>query len=84
LAALEELVRRIDEYDPCFAVVLVGFDTLSLEYIQDCRIRVAAKDFKTIGKIVGTIAAPKLYLLEGGYELEHLGGCARNFFTADV
>jgi acetoin utilization deacetylase AcuC-like enzyme len=82
LAALDRALQEIDRFDPDFLLVSAGFDT----YIEDplgdfC---LTLDGFNTIGRRIEALGRPTVVLQEGGYHLEHLGRCARQFLDAFV
>jgi len=76
LDQLAPMLEAISDYSPDYAVLSLGFDTLDTDHIQDTSINIRIEDFTAIGEQVGTkIKVPVLILLEGGYDLAHLGEC---------
>jgi acetoin utilization deacetylase AcuC-like enzyme len=79
---LGSLLNELSNYQPDYAVVSLGLDTLASDAIQDDDINIQVKDFSMIGQQIGKkIQAPTLILLEGGYDLLHLGQCMTEFLN---
>ncbi len=76
--ALERAFRRIDEYEPDYLVVSVGFDTGRGDPTGTWANRPA--DFKLIGRRIGQAGYPTAVIQEGGYRVRTLGLNARSFF----
>lgn len=81
LERLGSLVDEVTKASPSYVVVSLGFDTLGEDYIQDEHLGVEVETFREVGRIVRAIPAPKLFLLEGGYDPRHLEDCVYNFFA---
>jgi acetoin utilization deacetylase AcuC-like enzyme len=80
LAQLSPMLEALSAYSPDYAVLSLGFDTLATDSIQDASINIRIEDFCTIGELIGErIKAPVLILLEGGYDVAHLGDCMSSF-----
>jgi acetoin utilization deacetylase AcuC-like enzyme len=80
LSQLAPMLEAISDYSPDYAVLSLGFDTLDTDRIQDASINIRIEDFTAIGEQIGEhIKAPVLILLEGGYDVAHLGDCMAAF-----
>jgi acetoin utilization deacetylase AcuC-like enzyme/ribosomal protein S18 acetylase RimI-like enzyme len=76
--ALERAFRRIDEFQPDYLVVSVGFDTGRGDPTGTWGNRPA--DFRLIGRRIGAAGYPTAVIQEGGYRVRTLGANARSFF----
>ena len=76
--ALERAFRRINEFQPDYLVVSVGFDTGRGDPTGTWANRPA--DFKLIGQRIGRAGYPTAVIQEGGYRVRTLGLNARSFF----
>ncbi len=79
LLLLEELTRMVARTHPQTAIVSLGFDTLGTDYIQDEQIYLTPKDYALLGGVLAKLTCPILFLLEGGYDIEKLSECGRQF-----
>jgi acetoin utilization deacetylase AcuC-like enzyme len=84
LSRLSRLLENISALHPDAIVVSIGFDTVRSDYIQDEEIRLEADDFTRVGRAIGSLTAPLLLVLEGGYDRQSLAACARNFMSGLV
>ncbi len=79
---LDTLLDKLTNYQPDYAIVSLGLDTLASDTIQDDDINLQVKDFYTVGQQIGIkIQTPTLLLLEGGYDLLNLGQCMMEFLN---
>lgn len=69
--ALETGLARVREYQPDFVVVSLGVDT----YVGDpiSQFRLESNDYLDMGKRIGDLGAPLLFVLEGGYAVADVG-----------
>ena len=81
---LQQLGGLLDliEVQPVDILVLsLGFDTLGIDYIQDEETSIAVDDFEQIGAAIARVGKPILFVMEGGYDPDHLVACTENFFS---
>lgn len=76
---LKKALRNIKQYDPDFLVLALGFDTAKGDPTGTWKMQ--KNDFRTIGKLIGSLKLPLLVIQEGGYNIRNLGINARYFFT---
>ncbi|MFT3671573.1 histone deacetylase family protein [Aestuariivirga sp.] len=71
--ALETAKTRIASFAPDFVVVALGVDA----YKEDPsgKLKLEVEDFSRIGEAIAGIAAPKVFVFEGGYDLSKIGDC---------
>ena len=82
LVQLSTMLEALSDYSPNYAALSLGFDTLATDSIQDAPIKIQREDFRNIGTLIGhKIQAPLLILLEGGYDITHLGDCMTSFLN---
>jgi len=74
---LKILLAKLDNIE--YLIVSLGFDTLGTDRIQDGAIYLKPTDYQIIGQLLAQIKAPKLIILEGGYDLLNLSACAKYF-----
>ncbi|KAM0749899.1 Arginase/deacetylase [Meredithblackwellia eburnea MCA 4105] len=75
LATLSKAVSRIKEWRAAFLVVSLGVDT----YIDDpiTQFNITSEAYPEMGKLIGALRAPTVFLMEGGYFLPKIGFCVR-------
>lgn len=78
LAALDQALDAIRDFDPAVLVVSLGFDAFKLDPISDFKLEIAS--YMRIGRRIAALGLPTLYIQEGGYHLESLGDMAVSFF----
>ncbi|MFO7841627.1 MAG: histone deacetylase family protein [Fidelibacterota bacterium] len=79
IAALRRILNKIRSFRPAYLIISSGFDTHKDDPIGGFRL--STDDFKEIGKQISELKIPTLVCQEGGYNLEVLGQCVRNFLT---
>ena len=79
LNTLKEALGRVRRFKPRFIVVALGLDTAKEDPTGNWTLE--AKDFESIGQIIGSLRFPKLVVQEGGYDTRVLGINARQFLT---
>lgn len=77
LEAVERILARIRAFDPSYLILSAGFDTHEADPIGGFRIR--TEEFTEIGRRLASLGLPTLVIQEGGYNIDVLGDCARNF-----
>jgi acetoin utilization deacetylase AcuC-like enzyme/GNAT superfamily N-acetyltransferase len=78
-AVLEKALARIERFRPGFLVAAVGFDPAKADPTGSWSL--TAKDFETVGEMIGRLGHPTLVVQEGGYNHRNLGVNARHFFV---
>jgi len=81
IQTLEDLLGAVQATNPDLLVLSLGFDTLGVDYIQDEETSITTEDFKLMGKAIASVRKPIVFILEGGYDPEHLTSCVENFFS---
>ncbi|MFM7423705.1 MAG: histone deacetylase family protein [Elainella sp.] len=69
--ALDDAILRIQRYSPDALVVSLGVDTFELDPISKFRFKSA--DYLQLGRAIGQLKRPTLFVMEGGYALEQIG-----------
>ena len=80
LAKLDIGLDGIQQVDPEFLVVSLGFDTFHLDPLG--KFEIETEDYERIAKVIRAKlkgVRRNLILLEGGYVVEKLGGCLLSF-----
>lgn len=77
LAALEDGLKVVAEFDPAILVVSLGFDTYGQDPIADFALTTDV--YHQIGRRVADVDRPTLILQEGGYFVPKLGENAREW-----
>ncbi len=75
-AALADGLRRIAAYRPDYLVVSLGVDTFERDPISFFKL--SSQDFSRYGEMIGRLAVPTLFVLEGGYAVAEIGVNAVN------
>lgn len=78
LKKLELALTEINDYTPQFLIVSVGFDT----HVDDPQgeFNLKTEDYELIGKMIGELEYPMLFVQEGGYNPEASANSAVKFF----
>lgn len=69
--ALDETLRIISDYNPRYLVVSLGVDTHIADPVGGFALELT--DFDAIGKAIGELNIPTLFVQEGGYNIDTLG-----------
>jgi acetoin utilization deacetylase AcuC-like enzyme len=77
--ALATAVNRISDYGPDVLVVSLGADAYKDDPVSAFRLE--SPDFTRIGKAIGRLGKPTLFVMEGGYAVEALGLNVTNALT---
>ncbi|MBT8078639.1 MAG: histone deacetylase family protein [Gammaproteobacteria bacterium] len=77
--ALMDALQRIQNYSPDAVVCALGLDTYAMDPTTDFAIQSA--DYSEMGKLVGSLDAPVLSVLEGGYDIDSIGMNTVNFLA---
>jgi acetoin utilization deacetylase AcuC-like enzyme len=80
LAALDEALRRINDYAPWALVLAVGFDTCKGDPAGSFDL--STKHYPIIARRIAALGLPTLIVQEGGYSTERLGRNAVAFLQA--
>lgn len=78
LKSLELALSEIENYDPDFLIVSLGFDTH--EDDPQGGFSLKTDDYESIGKMLGETDYPLLFIQEGGYNPEANANAALKFF----
>jgi acetoin utilization deacetylase AcuC-like enzyme len=70
-AALDDAIRRIDEYRSDLLIVSLGVDAFKSDPISFFKLE--SNDFTDCGRRIGTLGIPTVFLLEGGYAVNEIG-----------
>jgi acetoin utilization deacetylase AcuC-like enzyme len=71
--------KRIDAFAPDALVVSLGLDTYSEDPVS--RFRLDSDDYLEIGRRIGKLGLPTVFVLEGGYAVDALGANAVNVLS---
>jgi acetoin utilization deacetylase AcuC-like enzyme len=77
MAAVNRIIGNIRKFKPAYLILGAGFDTHRDDPIGGFDL--CSADFFEIGEAFGALKIPTLVCQEGGYNLEVLGECVRNF-----
>ena len=69
--ALDDACRRILAHRPDALVVSLGVDTFEGDPISFFRL--ATADYLEVGRRIGALGLPTLYVMEGGYAVDEIG-----------
>jgi acetoin utilization deacetylase AcuC-like enzyme len=78
LAALDEGLKRIEEFGPDLLAVSAGFDSYKLDPITNLTLELST--YKAIGEMLSKLQKPTFSILEGGYSKD-LPECVHNYLT---
>lgn len=70
-AALDQAIDRIAAFAPDRLVVSLGVDAFEEDPISHFKLR--GPDFVKIGRAIGALEVPALFVMEGGYAIEAIG-----------
>jgi acetoin utilization deacetylase AcuC-like enzyme len=76
-AAVERILNKIREFKPAYLIIAAGFDTHMDDPIGG--LKLCTEDYISIGKQFKSLEIPTLVCQEGGYNVEILGDCVKNF-----
>jgi len=76
---LRSALKRITRFAPRFLVIALGLDTAKEDPTGSWSLE--ARDFESIGKLVGSLSLTTLVVQEGGYDTRVLGVNACRFLT---
>lgn len=69
--ALMAALAKISDYAPDALIISLGVDAFRDDPISDFCL--ASQDFLDMGQMIGTLALPTLFVMEGGYAIEEIG-----------
>lgn len=74
---LKDAIRKIGDFQPETLVISMGFDTYKYDYIGGFKL--TTEFYKEIALLAGELKVPILAILEGEYNVIHLGKNSYNF-----
>ena len=77
--ALTKALLKIIRMNCRFLIVALGLDTAKGDPTGTWPL--LPKDFKVVGRMIGSLRLPTIVIQEGGYRIRSLGSNAKNFFT---
>jgi acetoin utilization deacetylase AcuC-like enzyme len=75
--AVDRIMNKIREFNPAFLIIAAGFDTHMNDPIGGLKLR--TEDYSYIGNQFKSLGIPTLVCQEGGYNVDILGACVKNF-----
>ena len=75
--AVGRILEKIRGFDPAFLIISAGFDTHETDPIGSFKLK--TEDYVSIGQQFRSLGLPTLICQEGGYNVEVLGECVKNF-----
>lgn len=79
LEALERIISKIQQFDPAFLIIAAGFDTHESDPIGGFGI--CTEKYTKLGTYFASLDIPTLVCQEGGYNIDVLGDCVKNFLV---
>ncbi|MDU9047484.1 MAG: histone deacetylase family protein [Candidatus Electrothrix sp. Rat3] len=78
-AAVDRIIEKIRAFNPAYLIIAAGFDT----HIDDPigGFQLLTEDYIAIGQQFKSLEIPTLVCQEGGYNVENLGNCVKNFLA---
>jgi acetoin utilization deacetylase AcuC-like enzyme len=76
-AAADRIIHKIRAFNPAYLIIAAGFDTHMDDPIGGLKIH--AEDYISIGNQFKSLNIPTLVCQEGGYNVDVLGNCVKNF-----
>jgi len=77
IEALDRIISRIHQFNPAYLIIAAGFDTHESDPIGGFKL--CTEDYTEIGKCFASMNIPTLICQEGGYNIDVLGECVKNF-----
>jgi acetoin utilization deacetylase AcuC-like enzyme len=77
LEALNRIIELCRNFNPGYLIISAGFDTHEQDPIGGFKLQ--TEDYTEIGKMFHSLGIPTLICQEGGYDINVLGSCVRNF-----
>lgn len=71
--AMEVASKRINDFSPDFLVIALGVDGYSGD--PSGKLHLRQDEFSRIGDAIAALKCPKMFVFEGGYDKDALGGC---------
>jgi len=78
---IKELISNAISSSVDTVVLSLGFDTLDTDYCQDEYIYVKPIHYYEIGKLFGSLNQKIIIVLEGGYDINNIEVCSKNFMS---
>lgn len=78
-AAIDRILDKIHTFKPAYVIIAAGFDTHIDDPIGGFNLH--TEDYLSIGKQFKSLDTPTLVCQEGGYNVNVLGNCAKNFLV---
>lgn len=69
--AFEACLKRIDDFAPDALVISLGVDTFEADPIT--QFHLSLEDFGRMGERLGRVGLPTVFVMEGGYKVDHIG-----------
>lgn len=76
-AAVDRIISKIREFKPKYLIIAAGFDTHIGDPIGGFKLQ--TEDYISIGNQFKSLEIPTLVCQEGGYNVDNLGNCVKNF-----
>ncbi len=76
-AAVDRIINKIRAFNPAFLIIAAGFDTHMDDPIGG--LKLCSEDYIKIGNQFKSLDIPTLVCQEGGYNVNVLGDCVKNF-----
>ena len=76
-AAVDRILNKLREFQPAYLIIAAGFDTHIDDPIGGFKLQ--TEDYLSIGNQFKSLEVPTLVCQEGGYNIDNLGDCAKNF-----
>lgn len=80
--ALGRILDQIQKFNPAFLIISSGFDTHENDPIGSFKLK--TEDYTQIGRQFKSIGLPTLICQEGGYNLNVIGECVKNFLKGFI
>lgn len=77
LEAVQRITKRIREFSPSYLIIAAGFDTHETDPIGGFNLQ--TEDYPAIARQFKSLELPTLICQEGGYNIDVLGHCVKNF-----
>ncbi len=76
-AAVDRIINKIHAFNPTYLIIAAGFDTHMDDPIGGLKLH--TEDYISIGNQFKSLEIPTLVCQEGGYNVDILGDCVKNF-----
>lgn len=77
--AVRRIIKKIDVFNPSYLIIAAGFDTHEHDPIGSFKLQ--TEEYESIGNLFRDLGLPTLICQEGGYNVEVLGSCVKNFLS---